>query len=177
MAMSRIWSVGLMAVGLMLAPGLAHAQSASPSATDAPKPPKGPAHPYTKRHLYDEDTPPMELISAGLKQAKAEHKRVILDFGGDWCGDCQVLDIYMHDPVNQAILDKSFVVVHVFIGHMDKNLELAGSYGVPINRGVPALAVLAPTGAVLYSQKTGEFNDMRHMDVKSLTDFLNKWKA
>ena len=149
----------------------------STSATANAKPGKGPGHPYSKRHLYDEDTNPMQAIAAGLKQAKAEHKRVLLDFGGDWCGDCQVLDIYFHDPANLPILEKNFVVVHVFIGHMDKNLALAGSYGVPISRGVPALAVLGPNGSVLHSQKTGEFNDMRHMDSASVTEFLNKWKA
>jgi len=48
---------------------------------------------------------------------------------------------------------------------------------VPINRGVPALAVLAPDGKVLYSQATGQFADMRHMDSASVTEFLKKWKS
>ena len=165
----------LMAVGLVLTAASAHAQTAAAAA--AAKPDKGPGHPYTPHHLYDENAKPMDLIAAGLKQAQTEHKRVILDFGGDWCGDCQVLDIYMHDPANEPILEKYFVVVHISIGRMDKNLQVASSYGVPISRGVPALAVLSAKGTVLYSQKSGEFNDMRHMDVKSLTEFLNKWKA
>lgn len=135
------------------------------------------AHPYTKRHLYDETSDPREAIAAGLKQAKAEHKRILLDFGGDWCGDCQVLDIYFHQAPNEELLEKHFVVVHVFIGHMDKNIDLAAKYGVPINRGVPALAILDANGKVLHSQQTGEFNDMRHMDAGSVTEFLNKWKA
>jgi hypothetical protein len=60
---------------------------------------------------------------------------------------------------------------------MDRNLDLAAKYGVPINKGVPALAVLNPDGQVLYSQGTGEFRDMRHMESNSVTDFLEKWKA
>lgn len=138
---------------------------------------KPPAHAYTRKHLYDETTDPRELIAAGLKQARAEHKRVILDFGGDWCGDCQVLDIYFHEDPNAELLNQHFVVVHVFIGHMDKNIDVAAKYGVPINRGVPALAVLDANGKTLYSQETGQFNDMRHMDAQSVTDFLNRWKG
>ncbi len=138
---------------------------------------KPPAHPYTKRHLYDETGDPREAIAAGLKQAKAEHKRVILDFGGDWCGDCQVLDIYFHQAPNEALVDKHFVVVHIFIGRMDKNIDLAAQYGVPIAKGVPALAVLDSRGKVLYSQQTGDFRDMRYMNATSVTEFLNKWKA
>ncbi len=138
---------------------------------------KAPAHEYTKKHLYDETTDPRTEIAAGLKKAQAEHKRVILDFGGDWCGDCQVLDIYFHDPMNLELLEKNFVVVHVFIGHMDKNIDLAALYGVPINRGVPALAVLDSRGKVLHAQQTGQFSDMRHMDISSVHEFLTHWKV
>jgi len=152
------------------------AGSASAQATPY-TPGSNPAHPYTKKHLYDEEVDPTQLIAAGLKQAKKEHKRVILDFGGDWCGDCQVLDIYFHDPANLPTLEKNFVVVHIYIGHMDKNLDLAEKYGVPVKSGVPALAVLDRNGKVLYSQSTGQFRDMRHMDVQSVTQFLNQWKS
>lgn len=136
-----------------------------------------PAPAYTPKHIYSDTANPKADIAAGLAQAKREHKRVILDFGGDWCGDCQVLDIYFHQPPNADVLEKNFVLVHVWIGHMDANIDVAAKYGVPINRGVPALAVLAADGAVLYSQATGEFADMRHMDPNSVSEFLKKWKS
>jgi thiol:disulfide interchange protein len=139
--------------------------------------PKPPAHPYTRKHIYSETADPKADIAAALQQAKAEHKRVILDFGGDWCGDCQVLDIYFHQPPNDEMLEKHFVLVHVWIGHFDQNLDIPEKYGVPIKRGVPALAVLSANGKVLYSQATGEFSDMRYMESQSVTDFLNKWKS
>jgi thiol:disulfide interchange protein len=132
---------------------------------------------YTPKHIYSETAKPTEDIAAALGRAKREHKRVILDFGGDWCGDCQVLDIYFHQAPNAELLEKNFVLVHVWIGHMDTNIDVAAKYGVPINRGVPALAVLAANGSVLYSQATGQFADMRHMDPTSVTEFLNKWKS
>jgi thiol:disulfide interchange protein len=135
------------------------------------------AVPFVKKHIYSETSDPRADIAAGLKQARAEHKRVILDFGGDWCPDCQVLDIYFHQAPNQELLEKHFVLVHVFIGRMDKNLDLAAEYGVPINRGVPALAVVDGNGKVVYSQTTGQFNNMRAMDSASVTEFLNKWKS
>jgi hypothetical protein len=84
--------------------------------------------------------------------------------------------VYFHQAPNTDLLEKHFILVHVWIGHMDKNLDIAEKYGVPISKGVPALAVLSPEGKVLYSQKTGEFEDMRHMESSSVTDFLNKWK-
>jgi thiol:disulfide interchange protein len=136
-----------------------------------------PATPYTPKHLYSQTADPAADIKAALAQARREHKRVILDFGGDWCGDCQVLDIYFHQAPNLQLLDKHFIVVHVWIGHMDTHIDVAAKYGVPVNKGVPALAVLASNGKVLYSQGTGEFRDMRHMDSSSVTEFLEKWKG
>jgi thiol:disulfide interchange protein len=141
------------------------------------KPPVVTAPPAVKAHLYDDDADPNKLIAAGLKQAKKEHKRVILDFGGDWCGDCQVLDIYMHRPPNWDLLNNNFVLVHISVGHIDKNLEIGERYGVALTKGVPALAVLDANGKALYAQAGGEFEDMRYMQDASVTEFLNKWKA
>jgi thiol:disulfide interchange protein len=132
---------------------------------------------HNSKHIYSETANPKADVAAALAKAKREHKRVIVDFGGDWCPDCQVLDIYFHQAPNADLLDKNFVLVHVSIGHMDKNLDIAAKYGVPINKGVPALAVLTAEGKVVYSQAAGEFEDMRNMDASSVTAFLKKWKS
>ncbi len=117
-------------------------------------------------------------IAQATSTATKAHKRIILDFGGNWCGDCQVLDIYFHQPPNLALLEDNFVLVHVDIGssQMDKNTDVAAKYGIPLKRGVPALAVLDEHGHLLYSQKGGEFEAMRKMDPASVTEFLNQWK-
>ena len=133
--------------------------------------------PFIKKHLYSETANPRVDIAAALKQARAEHKRVILDFGGDWCGDCQVLDIYMHQSPNAELLEKNFIVVHIDIGQMDHNVDVAQRYKVPIDKGVPALAVLSSDGKLLYSQQNKEFENMRNMRPEDVTAFLKHWKA
>lgn len=115
-------------------------------------------------------------LAAALKTAAATHKRILLDFGGNWCGDCQVLDIYMHDPSNRAILQANFVLVHVNVGYKDENLELARRYQVPVEDGVPALAVLSEKGALINSQRNGQFKSMRRMSSSAVTSFLVQWK-
>jgi thiol:disulfide interchange protein len=128
------------------------------------------------RQIYPDPSQAKADIAAALKTASASHKRILLDFGGDWCGDCQVLDLYFHDAANRPILEANFVLVHVNIGHMDANVEIAEKYGVPLHKGVPALAVLDEKGALLYSQKSGEFEDMRNMQSAAVTKFLMQWK-
>jgi thiol:disulfide interchange protein len=125
--------------------------------------------------IYPDPAQAQADLKAALVRAAAEHKRVIVDFGGNWCGDCIVLDSYFHEARNRAILDAGFVLVHVNIGHMDANLGLAERFQVPLNRGVPALAVLSENGTLLYSQKNGEFEAMRSMEIGSVTAFLVKW--
>ncbi|SRR6266568_1197832 len=129
-----------------------------------------------ERHLYPDPSQAKADIAAAIKTAEATHKRVLLDFGGDWCGDCQVLDIYFHNSENRQILEANFVLVHINIGHMDENTDIAERYQVPLNRGVPALAVLSEQGKLLYSQKGGEFESMRRMEASSVTHFLVQWK-
>ena len=117
-------------------------------------------------------------VAAALKEAKETHKRVIVDFGGNWCTDCKILDINMKKPENAALLAKNFVVVHVNVGDkgISDNFDVAERYGIPLKKGVPALAVLESDGRVVYAQKAGEFENMRKMDPQSVNDFLNQWK-
>jgi thiol:disulfide interchange protein len=128
-----------------------------------------------KAHIYPTVEAAKTDIQAAVAQAHREHKRVILDFGGDWCGDCQVLNIYFHQSPNAELMAKYFVLVDVNIGKEDANLDIATKYGVPMPHGVPALVVLDGQGKILYSQKN-EFSDMRNMQPTSVTEFLNKWK-
>ena len=128
------------------------------------------------RAIYPDPAQAKADLAAALKTAAATHRHVLLDFGGNWCGDCQVLDIYFHDARNKPLLDANFVLVHINVGYMDTNLDLAQKYEVPLKRGVPALAVLSEHGALLYSQKNGEFEAMRSMQSASVTEFLVKWR-
>ena len=116
-------------------------------------------------------------IAAAQQEAARTHRRVLVDFGGNWCTDCKVLDINLRKPENAALLAERYVVVHVNVGDsgIDTNFDVAERYGIPLKKGVPALAVLDSTGRVLYAQKTGEFEDMRHMDPASVHQFLDKW--
>jgi thiol:disulfide interchange protein len=128
------------------------------------------------RDIYPDPAQAKTDLAAALKIAATTHKRILLDFGGNWCPDCQVLDIYFHDPANRRILEANFVLVHVNIGHMDANLDIARQYEVPLHRGVPALAVLSEKGKLLYSQKGGEFEAMSRMESAQVTKFLVQWE-
>jgi thiol:disulfide interchange protein len=171
----RLWIVLVVAL-IAMAGATAYLTSRSnPEAESATTTESEPAL-FSSRHLYSEAADPNADIAAALKKASLEHKRVIVDLGGDWCIDCQVLDIYFHQPPNDEILQKNFVLVHVWIGHLDQHLDIPARYGMPVDK-VPALAVLAPNGDVVYAQRSGEFDRMREMKPATVTEFLNTWKS
>lgn len=165
MKFSRVFRSVVPAALLMLAFGVATVSSHRTQAQVAGK------------QIYPAESAAKADLNAALAKAKREGKRVIVDFGGDWCGDCQVLDIYFHQSPNAEIVEKHFIEVKVNIGQMDANLDVAKRCGVPLNKGVPALAVLDGNGKVLYSQANGEFESMRTMQSSDVTAFLNKWKS
>jgi thiol-disulfide isomerase/thioredoxin len=129
---------------------------------------------HVNKDLYSEAADPAADIAAARLVARREHKRILLDFGGNWCGDCQLLDYYYHQSPNAELLAKYYIVVHIDIGHMDHNVAIARKYRVPITKGVPALAVLDAQGDLLYAEHEKEFE---HTSVESVTLFLRRWKG
>lgn len=128
------------------------------------------------KDIYPDPAQARHDLAAALKAAPAAHKRILLDFGGNWCGDCHVLDIYFHDPANAPILNANFILVDINVGRYDANLDLAKKYQIPLEKGVPALAVLSENGKLLFSQRTGEFEAMRKMESSAVTQFLVQWR-
>jgi thiol:disulfide interchange protein len=132
--------------------------------------------PITK-NLYPSTADAKADIAAAISQAGNQHKNIILAFGGDWCGDCLVLDYYLHQPPNAQLLANNFILVHVDIGQMDHNVDIADKYHVPIKKGVPALAVLSSNGTLIFAQQNKEFETLSAANIQSLTEFLNRWKS
>jgi thiol:disulfide interchange protein len=155
--------IKLIALAALL--GLAACKAAPPASS-----------PVFSHTIYPDTMEAHADLAAALKTAAATHKRVLLDFGGNWCGDCLVLDLYFHDAANWPILESNFVLVDINVGHYDANLDLAQKYGIPLNKGVPALAVLSENGTLLYSQQSGQFEAMSHLQSSDVTTFLEQWR-
>jgi len=129
-----------------------------------------------EKEIYNESADARAEIKEALHKARAEHKRVIVVFGANWCYDCHVLDAAFHRSDLAPILAANYEVVHVDIGRGEKNQDLMMKYEVPMKRGIPGLAVLDADGKLVYSQKNGEFEKARALTPEDFLAFLNKWK-
>jgi thiol:disulfide interchange protein len=139
--------------------------------------PATPSTPFRVHAIFNPDADAASQVKNALAEAARQHKRVLLDFGGNWCGDCQILDFYFHQPPNSALIDQNYLVVDIDVGHLDHNVALANQYGVTLRHGVPALAIVDAQGHVLYSQNDGEFSSMGRVDPAAVTSMLQQWKV
>jgi Thioredoxin-like len=130
-----------------------------------------------KKQIYPPDTDAHAEIAEAEQKAAPEHKRLLLVFGANWCYDCHVLDLAFQRPDLAPVLASRYEVVHIDLGDDGKkNPDLVAQYEIPLNKGIPALAVAGSDGKLIVSQKNGEFENARGMTPEALSEFLNKWK-
>ncbi len=108
--------------------------------------------------IYDEKADVKVLIADALVKAKKENLRVLVQWGGNWCGWCTRLHgLYKSDKDIAKKLLYEYVVVYADSGRPDdKNISLAESYGADLMKhGFPYLTILDADGKVLANQDTG----------------------
>jgi thiol-disulfide isomerase/thioredoxin len=107
--------------------------------------------------IYDEQADARADVAAALVNAGKENRRVLIQWGANWCGWCHLLhDTFKANAEVRRKLQYEYDVVLVDIGRWDKNLELATQYGADFKaHGVPFLTILDAEGNVLANQETG----------------------
>jgi protein disulfide-isomerase len=126
---------------------------------------------------YNETADAKLEIKQALTQASAAKTPVIVVFGANWCGDCKMLDSAMKNGASAPLLSRDFKIVKVNVGHFDKNLDVAKSYGVPLEKGIPAVAIISTKNEVLYATRDGELADARKMGDNGIYEFFKRVTA
>jgi hypothetical protein len=130
-----------------------------------------------KKNIYPDDADAHAEIREAEERAAREHRRLLLVFGANWCFDCHVLDLAFQRKDLAPVLAANYEVVHVDLGPDEhKNADLVQQYQIPLDKGIPALAVAESDGKLVVSQKNGEFEDARGLTPEVLQEFLNKWR-
>jgi len=129
----------------------------------------------TRPAIYDEKADGTRQVADALVTAKKENKRVLLQFGANWCGWCHKLHkLFQSDADIAARLKQSYVVVLVDVnqGH---NAEIVKRYDNPTRFGLPVIVILDADGKALTTQDTGKLEENDHHDPKKVLAFLNQW--
>ncbi len=126
---------------------------------------------------YDEAADAQAQIQQALAEAVKTQQPVLLVFGANWCGDCKVLDSSFRAGRLAALMNDKFKLVKVNVGRFDRNVDIAQRYGVPLKKGIPAVALVSATGQLLYNTAAGELADARNMGEPGIHDFFTQLAA
>jgi len=132
--------------------------------------------PVVERKPYLEEADATAVVNAAFARARKNGKRVLIDLGGNWCGDCIVLANIMQLPEMKPFIAAHFEVVTVDVGRFDKNLQIPARFGITTRlEGVPAVIVAEPDGTFVNPGKITALADARHMTPQAIADWLAQW--
>lgn len=126
---------------------------------------------------YDETANADRVVAAAKARARASGKLLLIDLGGNWCGDCRVLAGVMALPEVKRFVAAHYEVAFVDVGRFDKNLQVPARYGIRSRLvGVPSLLIVNPrTDRLLDAGHVAALADARSMSPQALADWLAQW--
>jgi thioredoxin 1 len=124
--------------------------------------------------VYNESADATAEIKSALAQAANDKVPLLIVFGANWCADCKVLDSAMKSGSVAPMIARDFKVVKINVGKFDRNVDIAETYGVPLKKGIPAVAIVSPKNVATYVTKAGELADARKMGDQGIFDFFKR---
>ena len=132
--------------------------------------------PVVERAPYDENADADAAVNAAFARAKKNGKRVLIDLGGNWCGDCIVLANLMQRPELKRFLAANFEIVSVDVGRFNKNLQIPARFGITQRlEGVPSVIIAETDGTFVNPGHIAALADARHMTPQAIADWLAQW--
>jgi thiol:disulfide interchange protein len=131
--------------------------------------------PPAKPPIYDESADAAKQIAEALALAGKDGKRVLLQFGANWCPWCHKLhSLFKTDKDIAAKLKSDYVVVLIDVnkGH---NGKVDVKYGHPTRFGIPVLVILDADGKQLTTKDSSELEEGDHHSPEKVMAFLKKW--
>jgi thiol-disulfide isomerase/thioredoxin len=126
---------------------------------------------------YDEQADADKAVAKAKAAARKHGKLLLIDLGGNWCGDCRVLAGTLELPQVKAFVDKRYEFVAVDVGRFERNLQIPAHYGFTTRlKGVPTLLVVDPkTDKLLNPNEVFALSSAGDMSPQALADWLARW--
>jgi thiol:disulfide interchange protein len=128
---------------------------------------------YAKQpKIYDESADGNKQVADAIVIAKRERKRILLEFGANWCVWCHRLhDLFESDKSVSAELKADYVVALIDVnkGH---NEDLVVKYGAKTGYGLPFLVLLDSDGTHLVTKHSDDFEEGDHHNPQKVLAFL-----
>jgi thiol:disulfide interchange protein len=138
-----------------------------------------PEYPRMGADIYDVHADGEAQLTAALQKASAEHRRVLLDFGANWCPWCRKLHAILEDdPKASKFINENYIVVMIDVnidGGKNRNAGLNRKYGDPGNKGVPLLVIVDGEGKQLAAKTAPQLGNGEAFVLTKIEGFLSDW--
>jgi thiol-disulfide isomerase/thioredoxin len=171
--MRRLFVVPLLCV-------LAAPVAAQDKTEAAPKPAK-----KVRPNVYDENADGKALVAAACAKAAKENKRVLVQWGGNWCGWCHLLhNFFKKEPEVAKLLRDEYELVLVDVVQFKKDESHWKRLGVDLKgQGFPYLTVVDADGKLVANQPTEPLETPKEKaktngyEKPKVVEFLKKYAA
>ncbi|HYJ63424.1 MAG TPA: thioredoxin family protein [Parafilimonas sp.] len=127
-------------------------------------------------HLYNPNADAAKDIAAAVKKAKAEHKFVLMQGGGNWCIWCKRFSLTVaNDAKLDSIVNADFVVYHLNYSSENKNEKLYAKYGYPQRFGFPVFIILDENGNRIHTQNSEYLEEGKGYNKEKIAEFFEAW--
>ena len=127
--------------------------------------------------IYHPDANASTDIEMAIKKAKAEHKFVLLQGGGNWCKWCIEFHRFCKaDAQLDSMINANFVWYHLNYSKENKNSDIFKKYGYAQRFGFPVFIVLNENGERIHTQNSAYLEDGdKSYSKEKVMDFLQHW--
>jgi hypothetical protein len=137
--------------------------------------------PAVPRKVYNETADAKAQIDAAVKTAAEDDIRVLINWGANDDEACTKYQQVQRAPEVSSKFRDDYKLVSVDVGHLDKNVDLAKSFGVTLAAGaLPQFTILDARGKVLAqlsAKSLASDTDPAAFDAKKMGAFLTTHQA
>ncbi|MEP6467855.1 MAG: thioredoxin family protein [Parafilimonas sp.] len=127
-------------------------------------------------HLYNPNADAEKDIAAAVKKAKAEHKFVLMQGGGNWCIWCKRFSLTVaNNPKLDSIVNADFVFYHLNYSEENNNEKMFAKYGYPQRFGFPVFIILDDKGNRIHTQNSEYLEEGKGYNAEKIAAFFEAW--
>ena len=108
-------------------------------------------------------------IQRALAQARERGTRVLLEFGADWCDDCNEVARLLAESPAKDVSESDYEVVYIHVGRFDRHEDLLERYRV---ERIATLVVLSSDGRRVAQTTLEPISGVRGLTSEALAQWL-----
>lgn len=113
-------------------------------------------------------------LNKALEDASKQNKKVIIEYGGDWCIWSERMYSVLEKKKFKRFLNENFIFVRCFIGREWEN-SFPTYLDIPDFDSVPFFSLLSPEGEFISHQNTEPFEILWFYNKRKLFEFFKEW--